>query len=213
MAYRTAAGTAFYISSTFAATKAITILTNANPALATSSSHGYTDNQEVLLSSGWERANNAVFKVDQQSTDTFLVKGLNSTNTNLYTSGAGIGTASLVSDWIEIPQVLTVDVTGGTARNIQVNPIKLVQGLTLPNGFEPAIITFGIGFDPSLSAWDDLLDISRSETLVAYKAVKGSGAATYGYFQMSEQPTSAAGAVDTVSAQFLAQGQLVSYAA
>lgn len=89
-----------------------------------------------------------------------------------------------------------------------------MQGILLPNGFNPATITLGIGSDESLANWATLLDISRSNTLVAFKAVKGSGAASYGYgyFQMSEVDQQGADQVDTVNAQFLAQGRVIKYA-
>lgn len=214
MSYSTPVGTTFSISQTFAATKTVTIVSNANPALATATSHGYSDNDEVLLLSGWDLANNTVFRVDQQSTDTFLLKGLNSTSTNSYPAGSGVGTTAKISGWIEIPQILALNPSGGGARYVDVRPIKSLQGLKLPDGFDAATIGFDIGFDPSLSNWDTLLDISRSGTLVAYKSVKASGAATYGYgyFSMSEQPTQAAGAADKVQATFAAQGRLISYA-
>lgn len=214
MAYSSPVGTAYYISQTFAAAKTITVMTNANPALATATSHGYADDDEILLLSGWERANNGAFRVDQQSADTFQVTGLNSTSTTLFAAGAGIGTAQKISSWIEIPQVLSITPNGGGPRYIDVRPIKLQQGLKLPDGFEAASIAWEIGFDPSLTNWETLLDISRGNTLVAYKSVKGSGAATYGYgyFSMSEAPNQASGQADRVSATFAAQGPLISYA-
>ena len=214
MAYSTPAGTSFYISQTFAAAKVVTGVTNANPALATSVAHGYVDDNEVLFVSGWELASNTVFRVDQQSADTFQLKGLNATNTNRFNAGSGVGNAYLVSSWIEIPQVLTISPSGGDARIITINPIKLQQGINLPDGFNPATVGMGIGFDPAVANWETLLDISRSQTLVAYKSVKGSGAASYGYgyFQMAEQPNQASGQVDTVNATVLLQGRPISYA-
>lgn len=213
MAYDTAVGTSFYISQTFASAKTLTVVSNANPALATSVSHGYSDNDELLFSSGWELANNTVYRADQQSADTFLLLGLNSTNTNSFTSGAGVGTTQKISSWIEIPQILNVSPQGGGPRFLDIRPIKLLQGLRRPNGFEAASITWTIGFDPDLTDWETLLDISRSTTLVAYKSVKASGKATYGYgyFQMGEAPQESSDAVTTVQAVFQAQGRLISY--
>jgi hypothetical protein len=69
MAYYFAEGSKFYFSETFAASKTITILTNANPALATATSHGYADNDEVLLTSGWEDATDTIYRVDGHGCD------------------------------------------------------------------------------------------------------------------------------------------------
>lgn len=213
MAYKTSIGTGFFVSQTFASTKAITVLSNANPALATIVAHGYSDGDELLYLGGWEPANNAVYRADQQSVDTVLLTGLNSTNTNRFTSGGGLGTLQKVSTWIELPQVTEISPSGGTPRYIDVNPIKLQQGIKLPNGFEPATIGFTMGFDNALSNWATLLDISRSTTLVAYKSVKDNGAATYGYgyFAMTEAPQEASGSYTKAQATFTALGPLISY--
>lgn len=214
MAVATPIGAAFYISQTFASAKTLTIVSNANPALATSTSHGYSDNDEVVFFSGWDLANNTVVRVDQQSADTFLLTGLNTTSTDTYASGSGIGTTQKISSWIQIPQILSVSTSGGTPRYVDYRFVSAQQGQKLPDGFEASTITFDIGFDPSLSNWDTLLDISQTNTLVAYKYVRGDGAATYGYgyFNMAEQAQIASGAVDKVQATFAAQGRLISYA-
>ena len=81
MAYYFPEGSKFYLSTTFAGAKTITAVTNANPAVATSTSHGYVDNDVVLFTSGWEDATDSVFKVDQQTADTFQLLGLNSSST------------------------------------------------------------------------------------------------------------------------------------
>lgn len=214
MALSTPVGTSYYISQTFASAKTITGISAANPGLATSVSHGYSDNDELLLQVGWDLAKNSVFRADQQSADTFLVKGLNTTNTNNFASGGGAGSAYKISSWVEIPNIIGISPQGGTARFVDVRLLKSLQGLKLPDGFEAMAITFDIGFDPSETNWDTMLDISRNTTPVAYKSVKGSGAATYGYgyFLMSEAPLQAAGQVDRVQATFAALGRTISYA-
>ncbi len=214
MAYSTPVGTSYYISQTFASAKTVTAASNANPVVCTSAAHGYSDNDELLFNSGWELASNAVYKADQLTADTVSLLGLNTTNTNNYASGSGTGSLQKVSSWIEIPQILTISPQGGDAQFIDFKPIKLLQGLRLPNGITPMSIGFEIGFDPSLTNWDTLLDISRNTTLVAYKSVKGSGAATYGYgyFVMGEAPVQQSDQVDRVRAAFTALGRTISYA-
>ena len=88
------------------------------------------------------------------------------------------------------------------------------NGFVLPDGFNPVTIGFTIGHDVSLSNWDTLLNLSRTQTLVGYKSVKPNGAVTYayGYFIMSEVVKQSSGAVDFVDASFFAQGRTISYA-
>ena len=81
MAYYFAEGSKFYFSQTFAAAKTVTAISNASPAVATSVAHGYVDGDELLFTSGWELANNSIFRADQLTADTFGITGLNSSNT------------------------------------------------------------------------------------------------------------------------------------
>ena len=73
--------------------------------------------------SGWEDATDTVYRIDQQSVDNFQLLGLNSTNTDFYPAGTGTGTASKISNFQEIPQVLTISTTGGDPRFTTISPI------------------------------------------------------------------------------------------
>lgn len=214
MTYRTSAGSAFYISQTFASAKTVSAVTNANPAVATSTAHGYVDDDEVLFTSGWEDATDTVYRINQTATDTFEFLGLNTTNTNFFAAAGGTGTAQLVSSWLEIPQIIGLSTSGGNPRNATVTPVKRRNGILIPLGFEPAQVTFTIGYDSGLTNWDTLQDISRSRTLCAYKSVNGNGAATYGYgyFSMGEQIQPSSDNAETIQATFSAQGRLINYA-
>lgn len=215
MAYSTPAGTKYYVSSTFAVAKTATNVTNGNPAVVTSSAHGYVDNDLVLVASGWEEINNMIVKVNQTDTSTFELVGVNTTDTDLHVADGGdSSTFQLVSSWVEIPQVLTITPGGGDMRTVTINPVGRRNGFVLPDGVNPVTIGFTIGHDVSLANWDTLTNISRTQTLVAYKSVKPNGATTlaYGYFIMSEAVKQQSGQADFVDASFFAQGRTISYA-
>lgn len=213
MAMSSPVGTAYYLSSTFASAKTISALSNATTASATATSHGYSTGDEILLTSGWELATNSVYKVTVVDANTFTISGLDSSNTSNFSSGGGTGTAQKISAWVEIPQVLSINPNGGRARFIDVRTIKALQGVKLPDGFDAASIDFEIAWDTAQSNWATIIGLSRNTTLVAYKSVKGSGAASYayGYFQMGEQPLQASGQVDRAAATFAALGRTISY--
>jgi hypothetical protein len=215
MSYTTPAGTKFYVTSTFAAAKTATNVTNGNPAVVTSTSHGYVDGDIVRVNSGWEEITDMLVKVDQSDTNTFSLVGVNTVNSDLHVADGGdSSTFYLASSWVEIPQVLTISPSGGDMKTVSVNPLARRNGFVLPDGFNPVTIGFTIGHDVSLSNWDTLLNLSRTQTLVGYKSVKPNGAVTYayGYFIMSEVVKQSSGAVDFVDASFFAQGRTISYA-
>ena len=214
MAYYFAEGSKFYFSETFAASKTVTILTNADPALATATSHGYSDLDEVLLTSGWEDATDTVFRVDQQSADTFQILGLNSTDTDWYAAGTGIGGTQKISSWVEIPQVLNVTSSGGDARFTPVEPLAKRNSISVPTGFNASTITMTLGHDPSLAAYVQMVDISRTLTPVAFKVVISGGGVGYGYGYMSvsEMPQLARNQPNQVQAAIGLLGRFITYA-
>ena len=119
MSYKTPEGCKFLFSTTFAAAKTISALTNDDPAEATSTAHGFTEGDEILLISGWEDATDSVFRVGTVGdANTFEIDGLDTSDTNWFSPGGGLGTAAKISNWIEIPQVLTTAPNGGDPRNI-----------------------------------------------------------------------------------------------
>lgn len=215
MSYFFPEGSKFYFSTTFASAKTITALTNADPAVATSVAHGYSDLDEILLSSGWEDATDTVFQVDQLTADTFEIEGLNSVDTNFYATGTGTGTAQKISGWTEIPQVLTIATQGGDARFTTISPIARRNSINVPTGFNPTSILLTLGHDPANANYKTMLGISRALTKVAFKMVLSGGSVTYGYGYMSvsEAPSLNVNQANTVSAAISLLGRAISYEA
>jgi hypothetical protein len=214
MAYFFPEGSRFSFSRTFAAAKTVSAVSNASPALATATTHGYVDGDEVLLVSGWEDATDTVYQVDQQTVDAFELLGLNSTNVDFYPAGSGGGSAQKVSNWLEIPQVLTISTTGGDPRFTTISPIARRNSINIPTGFNATSITLNLGHDPSNSTYQEMLDISRSLEKVAFKMVLAGGATVYGYgyLNVSETPSLNVNQANQVSCALTMLGRTMSYA-
>lgn len=213
MAYYFAEGSKFYFSTTFASAKTVTGVTNASPAVATSVSHGYSDNDEILFTSGWEDATSSVYRVDQLTADTFSVLGLNATDTNWYAAGSGTGDAKKISTWVEIPQLLNISSSGGDARFTNVELLGKRNSLAIPTGFNAQQLTLTLAHDPAQVAWTSMINIARTLTPVAIKAVMGGGSVGYGYGYMSvsEMPALARNSVNSVQASIALLGRFVTY--
>ena len=214
MSYFFPEGSRFSFSRTFAAAKTVTGVTNASPALATSAAHGYVDGDEVLFISGWEDATDSVYRVDQQDVDTFQLLGLNSTNTTFYPAGTGTGTTQKLSNWLEIPQVLTVATSGGDPRFTTISPIARRNSINIPTGFNATSITLTLGHDPSNATYQEMLDVSRSLEKIAIKMALSGGAVVYGYGYMnvSETPSLNVNQANQVTAALTLLGRSMSYA-
>ncbi|MFN3297898.1 phage tail tube protein [Caldimonas sp.] len=214
MAYYFPEGSKFYFSKTFAAAKTVSAITNASPAVATATAHGYVDGDEILLTSGWEDATDTVFRVDQQTADTFQLLGLNSVNLNFYPAGSGAGEAQKISTWVEIPQVLGISTSGGDARFTTISPLAKRNDINVPTGFNAMSINVTLGHDPDNANYQQMLDISRTLEKVAFKMVLSGGAVAYGYGYMSvsEAPQLNRNQANQVNAAITLLGRFMSYA-
>ena len=214
MAYYFPEGSKFYFSKTFAPAKKVSAITNANPAVATSTAHGYVDGDEILLTSGWEDATDTVFRVDQLTADTFQLLGLNTTDLNFYPTGSGAGEARKVSTWVEIPQVLGISTSGGDARFTTISPLAKRNDINVPTGFNAMSINVTLGYDPANANYQTMLDISRTLEKVAFKMVLSGGAVAYGYGYMSvsEAPQLNRNQANQVNAAITLLGRFMSYA-
>ena len=210
----TAEGSKFFFSHTFGTQKTIASITNASPAVATSTAHGYVDGDEVLYVGGWEDANKAIYRADQLSADTVALTGLNASNTNFYAPGSGVGTLAKVGAWLEIPEVVTITADGNQQEFIDLRLISSRYAQKIPTGFTPGTINMQLVFDAGSAAYQAMLDATMSRTLVAFKMVLSDSAAiyAYGYISASKAPSIQAGSVIQVPVTFAIQGQFTTYA-
>lgn len=213
MAYSLPEGSSQQFSNTLAAAKTITAITNANPAVATCTAHGYTTGDEIMLSSGWEDATDSVYKIEVIDANSFRILGLDSTNTSFFPAGSGGGSAQKLSAWTAIPQVLTISASGGDARFTDVNPLAKRNGIRIPTGFNATSVTLSLGFDATTPAYKTMVGISRSLSKVAFKQVLSGGSVQYGwgYLTVSEFPKLNNNQVNTVDAALTFLGRTMSY--
>jgi len=109
------------------ATKTITGITNANPGVVTSSAHGLANGSVGILSGlvGITQLNNRAAVVANQATNTFELKGLDTSTANgygTYTSG-GIWTPQTM---VEVGEVRSINGFDGQAADIDVTHLRSV---------------------------------------------------------------------------------------
>lgn len=215
MAYYFPEGTKIFYSSTFASPKTISSITNADPAVASATGHGYVDGDPVLISSGWEDANDTVFEVDQLTADTFGIVNLDASDTTWFPAGTGGGTAKKITNWTEIPQTLTISTQGGGPKYGTISPLGARNDKRQIIGFEASSIDLSIGWDPTNATIKAMQAISRKFTKVAFKLVPPGGARIYGFGNMSaaEAPQLSKGNVIALAAGISMDGRIISYGA
>ncbi|MPT54957.1 phage tail protein [Delftia sp.] len=214
MAYTVPDGSKLFISTVYGTAIAVTAVTNASPAVASAAAHGLPNGKEFIFTSGWDDANNRVFRVANTAAGTFAIDGLDTLNENRFTPGGGIGSVLPITTWQEIQQVLNPSTSGGDAQFAEVAPLASMNTFQIPTGFSATSITIPIGDDPSLPGYKAVKKASEDRLLVALKVLKPNGNVNYfyGYIALNEIPSLTKGQVDTVTAAMAPQGRTTRYA-
>ena len=213
MSYSLPEGSSQQFTNQFAAAKTVSAVTNANPAVATITGHGYLTGDEVLFNSGWEDATDAMYKIEVVDPNTVKLLGLDTSSTSFFPAGTGIGSTQKATGWTVIPQVLTISSSGGDAKFTDVNPLAKRNGIKIPTGFNATSITLSLGYDAANANYKTMVGISRTLSKVAFRQVLSGGSTQYGYGYMSvsEFPKLNNNQVNTVDAALAFLGKTMSY--
>ena len=185
MSYYSIVGAHCYVSTGREAAKAISNITNASPPVVTATSHGYANNDEVLLRVDWEDFNYAIFRVSSVATNSYELTGYDSSDTDFYPAGSDTGNGYEITAWTEIGQVLGITSSGGDAKFEDLEPYDKRNGIRIPTGFSPASLDFTLGYDSALTAQVSMLTASRVLAKKAFKFVLPGPAYAYCYGTVS----------------------------
>lgn len=103
---------------TFGSAKATTIVSNAAEAVVTSAAHGYNDGDIVEITSGWGRLNGRIARVKSKTTDTITLEGIDTSATDLFPPGGGLGTVRKVGTFQTLSMVTGISSRGGDAKTV-----------------------------------------------------------------------------------------------
>lgn len=143
-------GTIFSIGTTYGAAKPVTILSNADPAVATSTAHGLTDGDIIVVASGWTVLNGAAVRVDASDTNTFALEGVDASNTSIFPAGAGIGSVQEVTDFVSLSQVVNIVPSGGEQQFYQWQYLEERTQRQRPTVKNARSLTLTLDYDPDL---------------------------------------------------------------
>lgn len=146
-------GTIFAIESGTGANTAISVLTNANPAVATSTAHGLANGDFVEIVSGWARLTNKVVRVSGVTTNTFNLEGIDTTSTTIYPAAGGLGTFAKVSGWTQLAQVLSSASTGGDQNFTEYQFLESDRKNRIPTSKNPSGLTLSVADDNTLAGY------------------------------------------------------------
>lgn len=208
-------GSLYYVASTIAATKATTIVTNASEAVVTSTAHGYSNGDYVLVISGWGRLNKRAFRIKSIATDTFVLEGADTSNTTFFPAGQGVGTVAKVSAWTQLTTVMNPNTSGGDPKKVTYKFIESDVEYSINDGFTATDYTIELDADSiggtGYTALKTLTDV-QTDTIMRMVTRSGSILLVPCTVALNESVRMADGQINRVVAQFSGNNRAVRYA-
>lgn len=169
-------GTIIAIATAFAAAKTVTAITNAAEAVVSCTAHGYSNGDYVQLYSGWGRLNRRCARVKSAATDSFTLELIDTSNTDFFPPGAGIGTVRKISTWQTINKYKDPQSSGGEPKNVTVKWIDSDVEEAINDGFTAVQESFNIDADQVGQAdYEALRTLTEVQTDTVFRKVMKSG--------------------------------------
>ncbi|MCF1487586.1 MULTISPECIES: phage tail protein [Pseudomonas] len=184
-------GSVLEIASTLGTAVPFTALTNAKPPVASAVGHSIDADDILLISSGWALINDRTAKAANVTTDAFSLAGLDTTNTDRYTAGAGVGSVVPVSGWTQISKVTGFTVSGGEQQFLTVGYLENDDDLQFPTNRNPISVSVTVEDQPTalyvpvVEGYDD----SKELTVIRLKLPGGGQILMPGYVSITSTPT------------------------
>lgn len=198
-------GAKYAVSNTFAAAVAISALTNANPAVATSATVPAAG-AILLLNSGWTDLNESVARSIAPGAGVFSLEGVDTTNVVDYPVGEGIGTYQTVTGFVGLSQVREASMKGGEQQYFDWQYLEDKGGKqrkkpTFKNAYTMEMM---FDYDPDLPWYDTLVAMDRATGTVVLRETLPSGDVIYynGTLSFNKVPTKNINENMTVMATF-----------
>lgn len=199
------------VQTALAAAKTITAITKASPAVATSTAHGYTVGDYLLLKvNGMRQLDYRVVRVSAADTNTFTLEGVDSTTFDTFVSG----TAEEVTFGANASTFQDVSASGGEAATIAISTIHDDQDFEIPGNRSPIVFSFGSLWDPAdpallaLKGFDDI----KTPGCVLLTFATGAKVLMAAYVSAGLAPTGSSGQPVTTPVSLRLRGRLTTYA-
>lgn len=201
------------MQSAIAATKTITAISKDDPGVVSSSSHGYSNGDYVLiLASGMFQVNGRVFRVANQATDNFQLEGEDTTNYDTFSSG----TAQKLTFGTTISTVTNLSSSGGDLTFIDTSTIHSNIKTEVPGATNPLSYSLDNIWDVTDTGLVAMKAAYSEGTTRAFKFTFGTGGQIMvfnGYVGASLAPTGSAQNLVTTPASITVYGVPTYYSA
>jgi hypothetical protein len=145
-------GAIISLAATYAASAPITGISNAAGAVVTAA-NTLAAGDYVEITSGWSRLSGKVVRVLSATGTTFVLEGYDTTLTNIYPAGAGVGAFRKILTWTQLSQILSSSSSGGEQQFLEYQLLEGDSQKRIPTVKSAAGLTFSVGDDPTLPGY------------------------------------------------------------
>ena len=186
-------GVVLSLATAYATSVVITGITNASPAVATTSGlHSLAIGDIIEVTSGWSRLNNRLVRVlTVPTTSTLTLEGIDAINTTAYPPGTGSGSLRKISTFTQISQILELTSSGGEMQFVTYSFLEQDFETQLPTQSSPQQLSITIADDSTLAGYISMKASATTRAITGFKAQLPSGSVLYynGYVNFDETPS------------------------
>lgn len=209
-------GTVYAVATVFASSQSVTGISNASEAVVTCTAHGYSNGDFVEITTGWGRLNKRAFRIKSVATNTFVLEGANTTNTEFFPSGSSAGSVRKVTTWQQISKIMNPQTSGGDPKNITFKYLESDVENSKNDGFTAVQESFEIDADEiggaGYTALQTLTDV-QSDTIVKKTLKSGSIILTPCTIALNENVRMQDGQINRCIVSISANNRITRYAA
>lgn len=197
-------GTIFSLATTFGAAVTVTAITNAENAVCTAAGHGYANGDVVEISSGWGRLHKRVFEVGSSTSTTFVLLRADTSSTEHFPAGTGIGTVRKITAFQQLMKVMNPQSSGGDPRTVTYKFLESDVEFSINDGFAATSYTLELDDDDTTAGYTALRQFTDRQTDTVLKMLSRSGARVYlpCTVALNDVPQLQDGQINRISAQF-----------
>lgn len=142
-------GSVVSVATGFAVETPFTAIANGIDPAVTYTGAALIDGDVVLLNSGWSRIDGKAVKIGDPASGTFDALGINTTDTDIYPAGSGIGTFQKVSGWMQVSKVTGVTLSGGEQQFLTVGYLENQDDFQVPINRDPLSLALTVEDQPT----------------------------------------------------------------
>jgi len=184
-------GSTVFLGSSVGSALTVTAATNANPCVMTSTAHGLSNGDYVIVTSGWSRLNNKLLRVANVTANTFELEGYDTSSTSIYPASSGTGSVKEVTAFTQITQILGSNSEGGQQQFLEYQFLESDAKTKIPTSKTAGGWTLQVGDDPTLAGYIALsaANDDRVARAIRINLANGSKLCYYGYCSLNKTPT------------------------